>query len=160
MAGMNIETKKAIEAVRAADPEGLLRPEAVVEAARDDSSPLHSYFTWDDTEAARRQRLHEARHLIRVAVTVLPNSTEPVRAFVSLSTERGKAQPGRVTGGSGYRLITKVLTDEQAREQLLADALRELEAFRRKYARLAELAPVFKAMAKVRPAKSGKKVTA
>ena len=36
---------------------GVFGAEAVVEAARPEDAPLHSYFEWDDTEAARRYRL-------------------------------------------------------------------------------------------------------
>ena len=44
---------------------GLLRPAAVVDAARDEKSPLHGAFEWDDTEAAQKYRLLQAQSLIR-----------------------------------------------------------------------------------------------
>lgn len=150
----------ALEAVRLADPLGLLRPEDVVEAARDEASVLHSHFTWDDTEAARKQRLAEARHLIRVTVTVLPNTSEPVRAFVSLSTERGERKWGEVTGGAGYSATVAVMSDAERRKQLLADAHAEMQAFERKYSALVELVPVFEAMRKARSRASTKKPVA
>ncbi len=40
-------------------------PQRLVEVARDPSSPLYRFFTWDDTEAGRRYRLMEAQHLLR-----------------------------------------------------------------------------------------------
>lgn len=60
---------------------GDLRPQDVVEAARDPASPLHRLPSWhweDDAEAARRYRLSVARRLIRV-VCVIPSPVEPPR---------------------------------------------------------------------------------
>ena len=113
---------------------GFLTPEAVVSAAKDEDNPLHPYFTWDDTEAAHRWRLEQARKLIRLSVTVIKQDTQPVRAYVSLLNDRGK---------NGYRATIDVLSDEDLRDQLLQCALRELAAFRHKYSVLSELAELF-----------------
>lgn len=48
---------------------GELTPAAVVDNARDITSPLHDCFCWDDTEAARLHRENQARYLIR-SITV------------------------------------------------------------------------------------------
>lgn len=122
---------------------GLLRPEDVVAAARPADSPLHDQFEWDDGRAAGEYRLWQARQIIRVAVRILPPEEQPIRAYVSLRTDR------TVTGG-GYRSLCEVLSDRQLREQLLAEALDDMEGFGRKYGRLKELAPVFAAAKKVR----------
>ena len=50
---------------------GVLRAEDVVESARNERSPLHASFTWDNDEAAERWRLHQARNLIWVSVQYL-----------------------------------------------------------------------------------------
>lgn len=121
---------------------GELHPAVVVSAARDEASPLHDSFDWDDTEAAHSWRLHQARQLIRAVVTYEPvgrEHHEPCRVFVSLSTDRTK-------DGAGYRLALSVLSDEAFRAQLLADAIAEMKTFREKYRRLKELADVFVAM--------------
>lgn len=52
-----------LESLRDAD--GLLRIEAVIEAAEDPASPLHEHFEWDDGEAAHLYRLDQAREIIR-----------------------------------------------------------------------------------------------
>lgn len=121
---------------------GLITPEQVVEAARDPKSPIHDRFTWDDTEAARKYRLEEARALIRVSVTVVENIAGPIRAFCSLPTDR--------LSGQGYRLTAAVMSDADQRAQMLACALEELRAFQQRYQELQELAEVFAALAKVR----------
>lgn len=117
---------------------GLINPHTVVDRARDPDSALHDKFTWDDTEAAANWRLEEARRLIRVfVIQPVTENAEPVRAFVSLSSDRKH--------GGGYRALADVLSDEELKAQLLTDALAELNVFKAKYARVRELQPVFKA---------------
>jgi hypothetical protein len=135
--------KQELERI-AAENGGVLYPGHVVNAARPVASPLHSQFEWDDSEAAEKYRLHQARQLISVVVQYIGNdpSKEPVPVFVSLRSDRGQR--------GGYRTIVSVLSDEGLRQQLLEDALAELETFRKKYGHLRELARVFAASRKVR----------
>ena len=126
----------------AQDNGGLLQPEIVVEAARPKSSPLHSRFEWDDSVAGQQYRIWQARQLIRVSVEVITGSEEPMNVFVSLTPDRAKES-------GGYRVMTHVLSRKEMREQMLSDALAELQCFREKYARLKELAGVFEAIKKV-----------
>lgn len=127
----------------AARHNGLLRPEDVVEFAKDEETALHSRFQWDDDKAAQEYRLWQAREIIRVSVILLPNTSEPVRAFVSLKADRSK-------DAGGYRTIQNVMTDTEMREQLLEQALDDLEYFTRKYQQLKELAPVFDAITNIK----------
>ena len=126
---------------------GILQPQAVVEAARVKTSPLHSQFDWENSEAAHKWRLHQARNLIRVTVEwlTIPGQTTPVevRPFVSLT-------PDRKAEGGGYRETVAVLSRKETRDQLLADALAELQAIESKYACLTELAKVFEETRKAR----------
>jgi len=123
---------------------GQLRPSDIVKAARAASSPLHSQFEWDDSEAAEQYRIWQARQLLRVTVEYIGEGDEavPVRVFVSLSTDRRG-------DGSGYRVTTAVMSDPDYRRQLLADALEEMKRFEKKYADLKELAAVIAAMRRV-----------
>lgn len=127
------------------EADGLLSPQDVVAAARPKSSPLHGAFCWDDTEAANKYRLWQARMLIRTTVQYLEVSGDktPVRVFVSLTTDRDEEE-------GGYREVLSVLSDAGHRNQMLSDALEELEVFERKYKLLTELAGVFAASRKVR----------
>lgn len=131
-----------LERIRLQDPERKLKPEAVVDAVNGDlDHPLREYFTWDAEEALGKVQLIEARQLIRVAVTVIPSTQEPVRAYCSLTTDRH----GRNADGSqgGYRSMVEVMSDEHLRAILLQDALRELHTFRHKYSKLTELSALF-----------------
>lgn len=120
-------------------PEGKLTAQMVVDAAKNEKSPLHGYFEWDDTEAARKWRLHQARNLIRVVVQPYEAlDSQPIHVWQSLV-------PDRLSGG-GYRTTESVLSNEAWRTQLLDQARKELIAVRNKYASLNELAKVWTAI--------------
>jgi len=121
---------------------GVLQPLAVVSYARSTDTALHSCFTWDDTKAAEQYRLWQARQVIRVVVGVIVPKVEQTRVFVSLLDDRQQE-------GGGYRLTKVVLCDMDARKRLLAEAMAELQVFKRKYAIFKELSPIFAAMRKV-----------
>lgn len=136
------EIKAALEAI-AAGNNGKVNPRDVLTAARDESSVLHKAFTWDDTKAGERYRMQEARALLqRYRIRIVEGDKTTVRAFVSLSDERGKS--------GGYRPLLQVLTMEERREQMLADALAELSRFEEKYRTLSELEPVLQTIHTVR----------
>lgn len=119
--------------------DGVIRPVDVVEHARNPQSALHECFTWDDTEAAAQFRLLEARNLMRVYVVMEQSDATPVRAFVSLTTDRSKP-------GGGYRTMTDVMNDAELQGQMLADAFKHLRVIRDKYNGLRALAKVWQAV--------------
>lgn len=133
-----------LERVRRANS-GVLRPVDVVEFARDPQTALHARFEWDDSRAAHEYRLWQAREVIRVTVTMIPQSAAPFRAYVSLQHDR--EQPG-----GGYRHVADVLTDRQLRTRMLLEANEEMERFVAKYDALDELAGVIKQMRAARAA--------
>ena len=139
---MSDKVKQELEYISSQN-NGILRPVDVLEYAKKENTALHGCFEWEDSKAAYEYRLWQARQIIRVHVTVLPGSNEPVRAYVSLKTDR-YAKDG------GYRSINAVLQDESMREQMLSEALEELSVYEDKYKRLSELQPVFHAARKVR----------
>jgi hypothetical protein len=125
--------------------DGILRPEAVVDFAADPETALHAHFTWDDTEAAHKYRLWQAREIIRVQVQVTDASVGPVRMYVSLMDDRKGS-------GGGYRTIDDVMASSVYRSQLLDQARRDMDRFSAKYGQLEQLAQVLKAMRKARKA--------
>lgn len=125
---------------------GILDPKDVVKFAKNPKTALHAQFNWDDTEAAKQWRLHEARNIIRLHVTVISDENpHPVRAYVSLSTERH----GSKAASTGYRHVADILSDEDLSIQMLSDALNELKTFQKKYRTLKALKPVWDAIEKV-----------
>jgi len=114
---------------------GTITPEQIVDEAEKDDR-LHKYFTWDNTEAAEKWRIEEAKQLLRFTVELIGTKKNPVRVFVSLSTERGE----------GYRIVEQAITITSLREQMLQDALNDMESFRERYRRIRELSGVFREM--------------
>jgi hypothetical protein len=139
-----MQNKEVIAEIRRLEKEsGTINPIDVVDAAREENSPMHPYFEWDDSEAAQQYRLVQARNLIRVCVEYIATGDEEtvlVQAFVSLSTDR--------TADGGYRTMQSVMVMETLYAQLLEDARQEMERFKLKYSRLKELVSVLAAMDK------------
>lgn len=119
---------------------GELKPEHVVAAARSRTSPLHRYFTWNRDKAHERLLCVEARYLIRsVRVVVVLKEGGPAQRMPLLV---------RLTEDHGYRGTLRVLSEESSRSRLLAQALRELNAWYARYQHLKELVEVFSAVRK------------
>ena len=129
-----------------------LTPENVVEEARNPKHPLHSLFCWDDTEAARRYREIQAAHLIRqcrVEITPSPESeTVTVRAFVNVR-DTEPDEPADLNTPGHYVPISNALTNPEYRNQIIAQALRDLEAFRQKYQSFSFLADAVSGIDKI-----------
>lgn len=118
------------------DAHGTLTPEAVVDAARDSSSPLHSRFEWDDGVAGEAYRRVQAAGLIRsVKITVLkdgvPTPTR-VRAFVNLNDPedetRGNYHPQEVVAQNPM-LTALALRDMERRWRELKRSFEEHAEF-------------------------------
>ena len=94
---------------------GRLDPELVVDAARDPTSPLHPFFEWDDSEAARQHRIGQARQLIRrvrIDVTVHDVPLQVVRYV-----------PDREDGVNSYRDILRVRGDADIARAVIVDEM-------------------------------------
>ena len=121
---------------------------SVVNLARNPKSPLHPAFEWDDSVAAEEYRTEQARkmlHSLRIKVENVTNTSEPVRFFVNIKpTAVDENKPSRL-----YTSVDNAMSDSELRRQVLVNALRELESFRRKYAQFQELAKVHEEIDKV-----------
>lgn len=117
---MNKSTLTLIAALtRLKNRRGLIKPDAVVKAARNKQSPLHKYFTWDDALAGHKYRLWEARQLIG-RVRVWQPGQLPTPIFVSLISDRKT---------SGYRETQQVLNNEELTAELERTAIAELKSW-------------------------------
>ena len=124
---------------------GRLENSDVVEAARDEQSPLHPAFEWDDAKAASAFRLDQAGNLIRaidVVITKDDGEAKPIRAFVSVKRDEDRS----------YTSVQHALSDAGLRAQVVAQAWAELEAWRKRHAELVEFAAVFATMDQARAA--------
>lgn len=107
----------------------------LLDANRDENAPLHNEFEWRDDIAAERYRENQARHIIAClcvrAETTTGEQSEPVRAFLKTAPE------------FEYQSLNVILQSADSHVAMLSMALRELEAFRKKYKMLSELKPLF-----------------
>ena len=70
------------------DKYGELTAANVLKEATKKRHPLHNYFDWNETDAAKKWRLHQANKLIvRAKVTITPHEEKTVHAFVSINEE-------------------------------------------------------------------------
>ena len=116
---------------------GNVTPEAVVEAARPESNPLHDHFEWDDALAAEAHREDQARRLIS-AITIDTSrsnieSSAPRRLFINVIEQ----------GEQHYVSMSRVMSSKELRAQVLEKAKDDLRAWRKRYADLTELASIF-----------------
>lgn len=121
--------------------DGHLTPATVVAEAKSPKSPLHSHFTWDDSEAAHQWRLQQGRVLIasiKIEVETQPDIVQRVRRFTHL-------------GDEGYVGTPEALNNPMQRHLVFDQALRELESFRRKYEALIDVEQVWVAASKRKP---------
>lgn len=96
------------------DRDGKITTEMIVDFAKDTESGLHSYFEWDDSEAAKQFRSSQARQLINhvVEIIVIAGEKTEQRSFVSVNDgEEGK--------GKAYVTLSLALKEEPYRKQLL-----------------------------------------
>lgn len=114
----------------------------LLDASRDENAPLHSCFEWDDSVAAEKYRLWQARHIINsIEVTIVADTDKAVttRLFLNVKQVAPKVQ-GEFVG------VDVVLGNKDYRARVLQNALAELQAFKRKYAAYEELMGVCKAI--------------
>lgn len=132
------------ELARIETRDGRVKPAVVVDEARPEEAALHPCFEWDDEAAAEAHRRAQARQLIRCtyAVEVRPSGESSKRLnFVS--------HLDRETADRGYRSAGALMVEEQARADVLAEAITQLRAWRQRYAHLAELAGVLQAIDRI-----------
>lgn len=99
---------------------GIISPRDVVDAAKNEASPLHPFFEWDDSVAAEKYRLGEARNLLRIRIEYqsLPNnSTITIPLYSS-------AWPLRGEGKRSYQKTITLLSEEDYTDRLALDCLK------------------------------------
>jgi len=129
--------------------DGLVMPQNVVDAARDEKSEMHPLIEWNDDAASLQYRRQQGAYILRnIMVVVRSDSDEQekhepqiihIRALVNATTAEGR----------GYMPIEVGMSSEVIRTQILRTALSELNAWRNKYHLLKELAEIFAAIDEV-----------
>ena len=109
---------------------GEATPQQIVDAARDESTELHRCFEWNDSVAAEKYRLTQARTIVCNLVIAKPeeNPEAPqIRYFY------------KTDAGTGYQPSFKIFKVDDEYQKLLKQAYAELHSFKQKYNSLKEL---------------------
>lgn len=123
----NADAQKVAEEILSIGPEA--KPRQIVEKARDEATELHKCFDWDDTIAAEKWRIQQARHVTSCLVIhreEVRENTPEIRYF-------------HVTDKGGYKTTEYIYKRPDEYKRLLQNAYADLEAFKRKYKNLQEL---------------------
>ena len=105
---------------------GVLTPDMVVEDAKRESSPLHSYFEWDNGKAAHAYRIEQARTLIRSVMVVVKTEKQSVSVVAYVRN------PDQESGDQGYVSTLRLLNDkDRARDALVEEFSRASGVMRR-----------------------------
>jgi len=115
--------------------DGAFSPEYVINEAQDKKNPLHKYFEWDDSVAAKKYRRRQAQELIRHVIIEI--NEQSVRAFhnVKIESVNGKML-------NRYVSIDQVLANQEYASQIVREALQELVAWHNKYKTMTELTTI------------------
>jgi len=99
---------------------GSLTAKIVVDEAKDEKHPLHSYFDWNDKTASNKWRLHQARMLIAniTEVVVVKGKNTECRGFFSVTRESGDQE---------YVSLKDVTENIDYTQQVLDKIIRHLE---------------------------------
>lgn len=102
-----------------------LTPEAIVEVAKEKSSPIHDYFDWDDKVAAGKWRHRQAYAYLRNLRIEIVSSGELIRAFHPVIVKKDAP--------SSYVLIGDAAQNEAWWAQIMDRMSRELVGYQNRY---------------------------
>lgn len=111
-----------------------ITPQEIVEIARNEDSELHKCFEWDDSIAAEKYRIMQARTILLNLVVVNKPKDEPVRVYQISATK------------NVYQPTTFFMKNPTEYQTLLSRAMGELRSIQKRYSQLAELETVFEAI--------------
>lgn len=119
----------------------MVTAETILRDARNKSTPYHDWFNWNDTEAAEEYRKAQARQLLSsiVELRIIHEEEEPieVRCFVNVIDEKGE---------KGYVETDYAMSKPLLVSQVIQQALREAQSWRRRYREYVELGKIHKAI--------------
>lgn len=140
-----MSSKVAAELQALADKTGMIHVRKAHDwASKHRKSALGRKLMWDDRKAGYQYRLEQIRGLIQLHII----DARHARTYLSLSIDRA--------AGGGYRPVDQIMSNADLRTIALDDALNALDHVSREYQTLAELAPVWSAVARVRASRTTK----
>ena len=114
------------------DKYGDVSAEDVLDAAKKKKSPLHDFFEWDDTVAARKFRLTQARMMVRsVEIVVIDSRGKEVRPRAFLQIPVRDERSGLDTRKHHIIPVQQITVDEDLKERVIVGFRRRINALRR-----------------------------
>jgi hypothetical protein len=125
------ETKKitveVINEIESVKKECGLTPENLLEKAKHKKNPLHDLFEWNDSLAAHRYRLQQARVLINEIKVIIEDKEyylyENVKVEIGDSDDTDRE----------YKNCFEIKDDDDLRQQMIAKAIKELAYWKEKH---------------------------
>lgn len=122
---------------------GRLTAKTVLEASKPKKALFHKCFEWNDTAAAEKYRLQQARVLINnIQVTIVRSGNDVVELPVYEIVKDTK-------GRNNYVDVTNIINDQQNLNLIKRKAKRELEYWKTKYETYDQLSHVIKKVNRV-----------
>ena len=118
------------------DKNGFITAKLIVKEAEDIKHPLHHCFEWKNTIAAQKWREHQARSMLKIIVIQNEIITEPVRAFVSVRSEREHV----------FMNIEAVMYNPDMSQQQIEQCKRDIDKLIRKWHHLKDLQTLFQSV--------------
>lgn len=117
-----------------------LTRENIVSEAENEDNPLHEFFDWDDSIAGHKWRLEQATLLVNAIIEQPVGNDEPTtHSFEIIKTNDHRE----------YKYVYDIFDNKDWRNQVIQQALKMLQSWRKKYDIYTEFHEVTKAIHKV-----------
>lgn len=137
-----------LEEIRQAN-NGVLDLKKAVEASEPKDAPLHNDLEWDDSKAGDLYRQEQMRYIVRHIEVIHDGKKAPMRKYESVEVTQIESQGAAPRKINAFMSVEDALADPVLRAQLLQQAIRDIMAFKRRYAALSELSILIQTMDKV-----------
>lgn len=115
-------------------------PHEVLDLARDPKTELHKCFDWDDSSAAEKWRIQQARFVCNSFTVVIETTEGEVKTYRLVQHDHDEKV---------YRPVTFTVRNEDQYASLLRKAKAELTAFKNRYQSIVELENVIEEINRV-----------
>lgn len=131
----NADPNKCLKEIRSLGQD--FTTEQVLDLARNPETELHRCIDWDDTIAAEKWRMEQARLVVRsLVVVVQKHETEPIKLRIFEHDHEEKV----------YRETRLTFRNEDRYAQLKKQAMQEMNQFIKRYRTIVELSEVIEQM--------------
>ena len=131
-----------LEAIEQRD--GEVTSKAFLDESRPEDSATHSLFEWNDSVAAEKYRLQQAGHIInQLEIEFVCDETTSEKKEIEIVPAFVNTLPKSPMASARFLNVRTAMDDEETRSIVLANAMRELKAFHRKYANISAFAKLF-----------------